>query len=240
MEQPPIDNAFVKDGCEQFTSAPESNHPAAATQPCDNCNGSGQSECATGEGFTICSKCDGSGVQAATPEETATPETDAAEAEYRRGSNDWTVELNKSYGLARSLERRLTTLKAELAAALAGKEKAEAELECWDDDGKTRITWEQLAEKKAQALAQMTQERDEASKTAEEAVMRMREMAQTCEAKIEALTAERDELREKVAEFGNPGGALRPPENHDAPSTSSPRPTTAPAATEDGNERENA
>lgn len=44
-------------------------------------------------------------------------------------------------------------LRAELAKAV---ERAT----CWDDDLKTRITWEQLAEKRSQQLAEVTQQRD--------------------------------------------------------------------------------
>lgn len=66
------------------------------------------------------------------------------------------------------------------------------------------------------------------------------EWSPTLRAAIDAAMAQDAARSRGEGKSGAPVGALRPPANHDAPSTSSPQPTTKPTTTEDASESEDA
>lgn len=133
-----------------------------------------------------------------TPEQTPTPRTDAAEDEYRRGSNDWTVELNKVYSFARELERELTAAQSKLL------EHEQTSVRVYEETQGLLRRFDEMAVEKnraidAQVLAESNVFRLEAKckETARDFETAFRVVRQ----ENDRLTAERDAALARVAEL---------------------------------------
>lgn len=161
----------------------------------------------------------------ATSVESDTPRTDAVEAEYRRGSNDWTTELNKSYGLARALERENIQLRAERdearanfdvekilkEVALSISDKLEVELKEAKRDrdgarkylGQANDNEERLIKERDELKVKLDEARKHtAPKTLNELeAVNLRSIVTDQDEDIATLTTERDALAVQVAEL---------------------------------------